>query len=613
VAHRRIQGSVLVVAVALLAAACGSSAKSTTSNTTAASTGSGSLPNQRYADNNSPFNPVVGGTLTMLGTGDVDFMDPNISYYDVGYDGLRMWSRQLYTYPATTGKTTDIVPDLATSMPTITNNGTSYAVTIRTGAMWNSTPPRQVTAADVVLGVKRQCNPVQPFGGQPDYSSFIVGYSTFCMGADGKSGFSTVAQNTAAIASYINGNQISGVSVDPSNPLTVDFTLTQSVPYFTNILALPAFSPAPVEFLQYLPVSNALAQHTLSDGPYEVKSYNPSNSIVFVRNPAWQASSDPVRKAYVNEIDINETGTQAAILQQIETNTPQADMMWDTSVPTSAIPGLIASNDPRLSLQSEYSSNPYIIFNTQSPNNTGALGKVAVRQALEYGLNRTNLIQDQGGPNVTPPLTQILPPGIVGASPAYSQYSYNTTMAKSLLASAGYPNGLTLKFLYRPSTQASVNAFTTVQNDLKAIGVTVTGVGVPNADFYTKYLEVPSTAKSGVWDLSLAGWSPDWYGDSAASFFSPLFDGRILPPTSSNFGLFNDPVVNADIDAANKAPTDAASAALWHAADVEVMKQAAIFPISSPNRAQIHGTQVHNCIYVALIDNCDATNVWLTS
>jgi len=606
VAHRRIRASVLIISsVALLASACGSSAK-TAAPKVAAVCGAAGLLNQRCADNNSGT-PVMGGTLTMLGTGDVDFMDPNISYYSVGYLGLRMWSRQLYTYPATDGKTTDIVPDLATAMPKITNNGTQYAITIRTGAMWNTTPPRQVTAADVVLGVKRQCNPVQPFGGQPDYDTFITGYMTFC------SGFANVAQNTAAITSYINSNQISGVSVDPSNPLTIDFTLTKAVPYFTNILALPAFSPAPVEFLNYLPGSNDLAQHTVSDGPYEVQSYNPGNSLVFVRNPAWQASSDPVRKAYVDKITINETGTQMGIFQQIETNTSAADMMWGTSVPTSAIPGLIAANDPRLYLESEYSSNPYIIFNTQSPNNGGALGKLAVRQALEYGLNRTNLIQDQGGPSVTPALTQILPPGIVGAAPSYSQYSYNVAMAKSLLASAGFPNGLTLKFLYRPSTQASNSAFLTVQNDLKAIGVTVTGVGVPDADFYTKYLEVPSTAMSGVWDLSLAGWSPDWYGDSAASFFSPLFDGRVLPPTSSNFGLFNSPTVNADIDAANAAPTDAASAPLWHAADVEVMKEAAIFPISDPNRAQLHGSQVHNCIYVAQFDDCDPTNVWVTA
>ena len=347
----------------------------------------------------------------------------------------------------------------------------------------------------------------------------------------------------------------------PSNPQTVDFTLTKPTSYFFNILGLNAFDPAPVEFLNYLPASNALAQHTIADGPYEIQSYNPTRTINFVRNPDWVASTDPVRKAYVDAIKVTETGDQNAIQQQILTNTPQADMEWDSFVPAPDIPQLSASKNPTFSLGSEYSSNPYVIFNTASPSNNKALGNVQVRQALEYALNRTHLIQNAGGPLVSPPLTQILPPGISGSAPSYNLYSYDPAKAKSMLAAAGYPNGLTLKFLYRPSSEESSSDFQTIQADLEQVGITVTGVGVPNADFYTKYLEVPTVAQKGVWDLSLAGWSPDWYGDAAASFFSPLFDGRMLPPTSTNFGLFNDPTVNAHIDQALAATTTAAAAA----------------------------------------------------
>lgn len=594
------------VSLALVATACGSGGTTTSSPTkSGSSTGAGALPNQRYAANSSGT-PVVGGTLTMLGTGDVDYMDPNVSYYSVGYLGLRMWSRSLYTYPAVQGKTTTNVPDLATAFPVVSNGGLTYSITIRTGAMWNTSPPRQVTAADAVLGVKRTCNPVQPFGGEPDFSSLIAGYASFC------AGFAKAPATVAGIKSYIDANQISGVSVSPSNPLTVVFTLTKPTSYFENQLALPAFNPAPVEFLNYLPASNDLAQHTISDGPYEIQSYNPTRTINFVRNPAWQASTDPVRKAYVNAIDVNETGQSNTIQQQILTNTPQADMEWDSYTPAPDIPQLVASNNPTLSLESEFSSNPYVLFNTVSPNNSGALGKVQVRQALEYALNRTNLIQNAGGPLVSPPLTQILPPGISGASPSYDLYPHDVAKAKAMLTAAGYPNGLSLKFLYRPASASSASDFQTVQNDLKAVGITVTGVGVPNADFYTKYLEVPTVAQKGVWDLSLAGWSPDWYGDAAASFFSPLFDGRVLPPTSSNFGLFNDPTVNADIDRALAATTTAAAAPLWHQADVDTMKAAAIFPITDPNQAEIHGTQVHNAIYMAVYEQSDPTNVWLS-
>ena len=49
-----------------------------------------------------------------------------------------------------------------------------------------------------------------------------------------------------------------------------------------------------------------------------------------------------------------------------------------------------------MNLDATYSSNPYIVFNTVSPNNGGALGKATVRQALSYGLDRTQLHQDAG-------------------------------------------------------------------------------------------------------------------------------------------------------------------------------------------------------------------------
>ena len=96
--------------------------------------------------------------------------------------GQRPWLRGLYAYPATPGKATTLAPDLATALPTVTNGGKTYTVTIRTGAMWDTSPPRQVTAADALLGLKRSCNPTQPFGGLPDFEDLIVGYQQFCNG-----------------------------------------------------------------------------------------------------------------------------------------------------------------------------------------------------------------------------------------------------------------------------------------------------------------------------------------------------------------------------------------------------------------------------------------------
>jgi peptide/nickel transport system substrate-binding protein len=276
-------------------------------------------------------------------------------------------------------------------------------------------------------------------------------------------------------------------------------------------------------------------------------------------------------------------------------------------VPAADIPGLLS--DPNMTVQSEIASNPYVLFNTQSPNNGKALEKVAVRQALSEALNRNHLIQVAAGPKISPPLTHVLPDAIHGSTPI-DLYPNDATKAKSDLQAAGAA-GLKLKFLFRPSSPTSKKMFQVIQQDLSDVGVKVTGVPAQDADFYTKYLQNPDSARGGQWDLSLAGWGPDWYGDAALSFFGPLFDGRVLPPTSSNFGLFNDDAVNQLIDQAKAAKTLDEANALWAQADRKVMEDAAFFPITNPNEGQYHPAFVHNTIYSPVTQNYDFTNVWI--
>jgi peptide/nickel transport system substrate-binding protein len=141
----------------------------------------------------------------------------------------------------------------------------------------------------------------------------------------------------------------------------------------------------------------------------------------------------------------------------------------------------------------------------------------------------------------------------------------------------------------------------------------VVGVPSPNADFYVKYLQAPSVAKRGVWDLSLAGWGADWYGNAAESFFNPLFSGQpSFPPIGSNYGLYDDPATDTLIKQAVSAPTLGAASALWAKADAKVMADAAFFPITNPLNPNYHASQVNNAIYVPAIQNFDPTNVWLS-
>jgi peptide/nickel transport system substrate-binding protein len=589
-ARRRLAALSLAAAASIVLAAC--------SNGGGTVSGSGG----------SAGTPVSGGTLNMLGAGDVDYMDPNISYYSVGYLNLRMWSRQLFTYPADPGTdNTKPVADLATDIPTAANGGISadgktYTIKIRPGAKWNTSPARAVTAEDVVRGVKRTANPVQPFGGIPDFANLIVGYKAF---ADG---FAKAPKTVAGIQSYIDKTALPGVVAKDAS--TIEFHLTQPATYFVDMLTLPAFSPAPVESLKYLPASTDLGNNFPSDGPYKVDKWVPTKSISYSRNTAWDPASDPVRKAYVDKIVVNETVTQDSVQQQLQTGTPTADLEFDVGPPPSQLPALIAKKDPNLNLGMTASSNPYVVYNTVSPNNNKALQNVKVRQAISYAINRDHILQVIGGPTINPPLTHVLPDNIVG-SKQNDPYPYNLDKAKQLLQEAGFPH-LTLKFLYRNASEGSSKAFQTVQQDLSKAGITVVGVPSPNADFYVKYLQVPTVAQRGVWDLSLAGWGADWYGNAALSFFNPLFSGQpSFPPIGSNFGLYNSTQTNTLIQQAAAAPTQDQATDLWGKADAQVMADAPFYPLTNPKNANYHASQVHNAVYVPAMQMFDPTNVWI--
>ena len=157
---------------------------------------------------------------------------------------------------------------------------------------------------------------------------------------------------------------------------------------------------------------------------------------------------------------------------------------------------------------------------------------------------------------------------------------------------------MTLTLLYRPSSSISAKMAQTLQADLGKIGVKVKLLSATPADFYVKYLQVPTVAKRGVWDVALAGWGPDWFGDGAASFFNPLFSGPTsYQPKGNNDGFYNNPSVTTMIDTAPSTEANQA-ATIWAQADVAVMKDAPFYPITDPQQPLYHASYVHNAVYI---------------
>ena len=205
----------------------------------------------------------------------------------------------------------------------------------------------------------------------------------------------------------------------------------------------------------------------------------------------------------------------------------------------------------------------------------------------------------------------------------YNPYPYNQDKAKSMLAAAGFTSShpLQIKFLYRSDSQGSTSIFNNIVSQMTALGsVKVTGVPTNQSDFYGKYLQFPNTpstpspAYKGTWDMASAGWGPDWFGNSAVTFFNPLYSspGGFPANGGSNFGYFSSATVNNLISQALSQTTEAQADKFWAQADEQVMQAAAIYPITSPLQLGEHAPYVHNAVYMTQWQNFDPANVWLS-
>ncbi|HEY1480421.1 MAG TPA: ABC transporter substrate-binding protein [Gaiellales bacterium] len=558
----------------------------------------------------SASTPAKGGTLKILGTSDIFNLDTVNAYYTVSSLLERTFTRQLVSYPnaATFLGSIKIVPDIATAVPTkgkgLSADGKTYTFTLRPGVQWNSSPARAVTAADFVREFKMLCNPAAPNAAPGYFTSTIVGMKAYC------DGFAKVKPTVPAIAGYVSAHPLAGVVA--TSPTTLVFKLVSPAPDFLNILAMGFSSARPVEYMKYVPDSAPMRQHTLSDGPYAITSYTPTKSFTLARNPAWKASSDPLRHAYVDAITVTEGLSSESVQQQLEAGT--GDMEWDIQPPTQDVPRLISSNDKNLILGPagpyDVSTGYYITMNEWA----GSMKNKLVRQAVATAVDKNAIVQISGGPKVNTVANQMILPGNVGFVKGYNAYPANTgagnpAASKALLKKAGFPNGLSIKLLENTADPGPRIA-QSIQSSLNAGGFKVTIVPATQSDFYGKYLTQPQTAKRGVWDIAAPGWIPDWFGNNGRSTLQPIMTQP--GPGASDYAGYNSPVVTGLIDKALTAPSQTAAAKLWSQASEQTMKDAATVPLNAQKWPVYHSSKVQGCNFFFFTLSCDPTNVWLS-
>jgi peptide/nickel transport system substrate-binding protein len=540
-----------LAAFALVLSAC---SKSSTPGTSASTGGASGF---NAAASGGVVNPSdkKGGVLHLGNSSDADSYDPARAYYAWVWNFLRYYTRTLVTPQAKPGKDgLKLVNDLAQSQD-ISSDGLTYTYKLKSNIKFED--GSAITSKDIKYGIERVFA-----------QDVLSGGPTYLI--------DQLDQGQKYPGPYkdTDPNKLGLKSVDTPDDSTIVFHLKQPFADFPYLLAMGGAGPVPAAKDK----GDKYADHPISSGPYMFKSLEPGKKVVLVRNTNWDASTDPVRKALPDEIDLQLGMDPNEIDSELIDGTLDIDT-GQTGVQAAA--------------QAKVLTNPDLKKNADEPT-TGFIRYIAIstkvppfdnkdcRVAVQYAVDKVALQTVRGGPDAGGAIgTSMLPPNIDGYDPKLTPYTGTSGQpdlqkAKDALAKCGKPNGFTTVIATRNKGKEPKVA-EALQQSLAKVGINATIDNTDPSLYFRSTIGSPANVHKKGYGLMIAGWGADF--PTGNGFLDVLVDGdQILPSGNNNYEELNEPEIQ-DLIKQAKAATDPKKAAdLWGKINEKVMDTAALVP-----------------------------------
>jgi peptide/nickel transport system substrate-binding protein len=251
------------------------------------------------------------------------------------------------------------------------------------------------------------------------------------------------------------------------------------------------------------------SSHPVGTGPFKFVEWKIGEELVLERNEDYFDNPPQVAKVYFRVVP--EDATRSLLLES-----GSADIAM--RLPVTEVERLEGNAEISIS-ESDTVMTMYVALN----NNKGALKDARVRQALNYAVDKSVIVNDILGGLATVADAPISP--YTWGYASIGTYPYDVEKAKQLLDEAGYANGLELELWtpvgrYLMDTQVSEN----LQAQWAEAGI---NVKIRQWEFQALMSEV----KKGEFDMVLLGWSPST-GDADQGLY-PVFHSSQWPPASN--------------------------------------------------------------------------------
>ena len=480
----------LPLAAALMATSCGGSSKEDGSSPSSAGGGGGSGGKE-------------GGTATALLGGSPGSIDPQRAYAAGTQDAVWLAYTGLLTNARADGDAgTQVIPGLATALPTVSSDGLTYDLTMRPGLTYSNGAP--VKASDFTYTIERAIK--LNWGGVSFFTAIIAGAADYQAGT---------------------APTISGITTDDaSGKITIKLT----TPYgpFNNVLALSGAGLVPTGTA----MEDLGANPPPGIGPYTISKVNGTYGFEITKVAKFADFKLPgIPAGHLDKIVVQTQSNPLSGAEDVLKNNVDA---YDPSggVPGSLLPTVMSQAKDRYSTKQVPWTYYFWLNSTIAPfNNEQA------RLAVSTALDRTALVRLSSGQLAE--ACNFLPPGIAGHEDRGCITQPNgpdLAAGKKILSDAGLAGApVTVWGMSVAPRDAYVNYYASLLTEL---GFNVTTKLLAPAVFSATVSNVATAAQTGYGD-----WAQDF--PHPISFTLPI--SEFGTSADLNYGRIDDPVVEQTI------------------------------------------------------------------
>jgi YVTN family beta-propeller protein len=501
-----------------------------------------------------------GGRLTIRTNRTTSVIDPAIAYDSTSWAILRMTGDGLVAFNQASGLAgTQLVPDLAVSLPLPSDGGRTYVFRLRANIRYSN--GRRVRASDFRRTFERLFAVGTPV---PFYYDSIVG--------------------AARCERMPKRCDLSRGIVTDDRAGAIAFHLAGPDPEFLEKLALP--------FAFVVPAGSPprKVDHPLpGTGPYVIAEYRPKSIIRLVRNPQfreWSQAAQP--DGYPDEIVFQIGGTPDEAVDEVLRD--KADVFSTSQSETPPTESKLAEITTRHASRVHANPQPATIalfLNTR----VAPFDRLDVRRALNYAADRTDAVRAAGGPAVAQPTCQILPSGFPGYVPYCPWRRPDLAKARALVARSG-TRGMDVT-VWSWGNLPEIGPYAVKL--LRSLGYRASLRSRSGYAYFAVVGDSRTRAQIGT---------TEWISDypAASGFFNAVLTcDSFLPrnPGNSNNAQFCDPKIDRRIRLALAAQATNPDAArgLWEGIDKDTTDQAPWVPLVNPKIVDVLAERVGNYQY----------------